>query len=174
VSGADHGNSASNSGEAAKAIAPVLLAATSSTTPAAHNPEPVIVAVPRDPAILIAGLQSQLSDIFFGYDRSDLSDDAVAGIQRNAALLLPFLGDFPLAKIALEGHCDERGSAEYNLALGNLRAVAGAAALTRLGVPAENLEIVSYGKERPQCSDPVESCWARNRRVFMVVLQKLY
>ena len=78
------------------------------------------------------------------------------------------LARFPTVRITVEGHCDERGSAEYNFALGDQRARRAADFLRELGVPEGNLRIVSYGREAPQCTDPVESCWRLNRRAHFV------
>jgi peptidoglycan-associated lipoprotein len=72
--------------------------------------------------------------------------------------------DFPNASINVEGHCDERGSAEYNLGLGDRRASAARDFLASLGVPVDRLKTISYGKERPTCTESNESCWQRNRR----------
>ena len=73
--------------------------------------------------------------------------------------------DFPNTTVIIEGHCDERGSAEYNLGLGDRRASAARDFLTRLGLPGDRLIKVSYGKERPQCTESNETCWQKNRRV---------
>jgi len=69
--------------------------------------------------------------------------------------------------VIVEGHCDERGSAEYNLALGDRRATAAKDFLVQLGVPADRLKTISYGKERPQCTEENEQCWQRNRRAHL-------
>src|ERR1019366_3772976 len=81
------------------------------------------------------------------------------------------LSDFPNASIVVEGHCDERGSAEYNLGLGDRRASAAKEFLQGLGVPADRLKTISYGKERPQCTEQNESCWQKNRRVHFAAGQ---
>ena len=78
--------------------------------------------------------------------------------------LKTILRDFPNDAITVEGHCDERGSAEYNLGLGDRRSTSAKDFLVQLGVPADRLRTVSYGKERPQCTDGNEGCWQRNRR----------
>jgi peptidoglycan-associated lipoprotein len=76
--------------------------------------------------------------------------------------------EFPNSRVVLEGHCDERGSAEYNLGLGDRRANAAKEFLVQLGVPTDRLSVISYGKERPQCTESNEGCWQRNRRVHLV------
>jgi outer membrane protein OmpA-like peptidoglycan-associated protein len=114
-------------------------------------------------------VNGQLQDIFFPYDRSEISADDLRVLGRNAELLAPLLSEFPQVKLVVEGHCDERGSSEYNLGLGDHRAVRVAAALREFGVAPGRIEIVSYGKESPQCMESAESCWRRNRRAHLVV-----
>jgi peptidoglycan-associated lipoprotein len=80
-------------------------------------------------------------------------------------MLKEILSDFPTHTVILEGHCDERGSAEYNLGLGDRRGSATKAFLGELGIPLDRLLVVSYGKERPQCTESSEQCWQNNRRV---------
>ncbi len=101
-----------------------------------------------------------LADIHFDYDKADLREGDRQILSRNADALKKY--DF--LKITIEGHCDERGSAEYNLALGERRAKAANDYLVSLGVPAARLKTVSYGKEVPLCQESTEDCWARNRR----------
>lgn len=112
-------------------------------------------------------MANTLQDVFYGYDRSELTEAASATLLRDAKVLTAVLSAFPRAKIIVEGHCDERGSAEYNLALGDLRARSAADALRAHGL--KNLETVTYGKENPQCSEPTEDCWQKNRRAHIVV-----
>jgi peptidoglycan-associated lipoprotein len=109
-------------------------------------------------------LSSNVADAYFDYDKSDIRDDARAALTKDADALKAIFADFPDATITIEGHCDERGSAEYNLALGDRRATAAKDFLTQLGVPADKLKTISYGKERPQCTDHTEECWQKNRR----------
>ncbi len=106
----------------------------------------------------------QLQDIYFDYDKSDIRGDTQAVLQQDAAALKAILADFPNASIIVEGHCDDRGSAEYNLGLGDRRASSAKDFLVQLGVPADRLQTISYGKERPQCTEENESCWQKNRR----------
>lgn len=107
---------------------------------------------------------TEVQDAFFDYDKSDIREDARATLTRNADALKAILADFPGQSITVEGHCDERGSAEYNLGLGDRRANAAKEFLVQLGVSADRLRVVSYGKERPQCTDSNEACWQKNRR----------
>lgn len=106
----------------------------------------------------------ELADVFFDYDKSEVREDARATLQRIADAMKAILRDFPNEVIQVEGHCDERGSAEYNLGLGDRRATSTKEFLVSLGVDGNRLKIVSYGKERPQCSESTEDCWQKNRR----------
>ena len=101
---------------------------------------------------------------FYDYDKSDIRSDARETLTRDADLLKGILSEFPSNTIMVEGHCDERGSAEYNLGLGDRRATAAKDFLVQLGTPGDKLRTISYGKERPQCTESNESCWQRNRR----------
>ena len=108
-----------------------------------------------------------MKDAFFAYDRHELLPEARAILTQDAGVLKSVLQESPGMVLAVEGHCDERGSAEYNLALGDLRARAARDFLSELGVAASQLEVISYGKERPQCAADEESCWQKNRRAHI-------
>ena len=112
-------------------------------------------------------LQQQGQDAYFDYDKSDVRSDARDALTRDATLLKQIFAQDPQFTVVVEGHCDERGSAEYNLALGDRRASAARDFLVQLGVPADRLKTISYGKERPQCTEANESCWQRNRRAHL-------
>lgn len=105
------------------------------------------------------------ADIYFDYDESTLSDDTRDKLSRNADLLK---GN-PQFSVTLEGHADSRGTSEYNLALGERRSNAVKEYITSLGVGGDRLRTLSYGEERPVCTDESESCWSQNRRVHMVI-----
>jgi peptidoglycan-associated lipoprotein len=107
----------------------------------------------------------QLQDVYFDYDSYNIRPDAQSALQADAALLK----QHPNVKITIEGHCDERGSTEYNLALGDNRARSTRDALVQLGVPASQLSTISYGKEKPFCTESNEQCWQQNRRGHFVV-----
>jgi peptidoglycan-associated lipoprotein len=109
-----------------------------------------------------------LGDVYFEFDKSDLIEDARARLARNAE----WLRSHPEFEVTIEGHCDERGTNEYNLALGERRAAAAKDYLSSLGVGAARLRTLSYGEERPQCSESSESCWSRNRRAHFVVTSR--
>jgi peptidoglycan-associated lipoprotein len=127
-------------------------------------PPPPIVSVALDPPSL-QDRMAELSDAYFDYDQSKLREDTHTILAKDAEALRSILTDFPNAVIVLEGHCDERGSAEYNLGLGEQRAAAAREYLAALGISADRLKTVSYGKERPQCTESTEGCWRMNRRV---------
>jgi peptidoglycan-associated lipoprotein len=105
-----------------------------------------------------------LRDALFDYDSNNIRDDARAALTSDADALKRIFADFPNATVNVEGHCDERGSAEYNLGLGDRRATSARDFLAQLGVPVDRLKTISYGKERPACTESDESCWQKNRR----------
>ncbi len=109
-----------------------------------------------------------MDDINFDYDKSDIRETDRQILQKNAGALKKF--DY--LKVTIEGHCDERGTVEYNLALGERRSQAAYDYLVSLGVPVERLKSVSYGKEVPLCQESGEDCWARNRRAHFTVTGK--
>lgn len=112
----------------------------------------------------ITRLTRDVQDIFFDYDKSDVREDARGTMSRNAEALKGIMRDFPSFTVVLEGHCDERGSAEYNLGLGDRRSTSAKDFLVGLGVPGDRLKTISYGKERPQCTDANDGCYQKNRR----------
>jgi peptidoglycan-associated lipoprotein len=105
------------------------------------------------------------ADVYFEYDQSSLSDDTRGKLSRNAELLK----SQPRLDMTIEGHADERGTAEYNLALGERRANAVKSYLASLGIGGERMRTLSYGLERPVCTEHEESCWSRNRRAHMII-----
>jgi peptidoglycan-associated lipoprotein len=109
-------------------------------------------------------LSNRVQDAYFDYDKSDVRADARDALTRNADAIKAILRDFPSNAILIEGHCDERGSAEYNLGLGDRRSNAAKDFLVQLGIPGDRLKVISYGKERPQCTEADEGCYQKNRR----------
>jgi peptidoglycan-associated lipoprotein len=122
--------------------------------------QPIAPAAPPQPPVPAARPIPELSDIFFDFDRFVIRDDARSRLEANAGLLKSQSG----VKILIEGHCDERGTSAYNLVLGERRAQAAAQYLKDLGVPSSQIQITSYGKERPFCAEHSEACWQSNRR----------
>ncbi|MBI1210478.1 MAG: peptidoglycan-associated lipoprotein Pal [Alphaproteobacteria bacterium] len=104
--------------------------------------------------------------VYFDFDSHAIRADAQATLQKQAA----WLQKYPQVRLVVEGHCDERGTREYNLALGDRRAYAVKEFLVSLGVDANRLTTKSYGKERPVCSESDEACWAQNRRGYSLVV----
>lgn len=137
--------------------------ATATVTVSAPAPPPPPPPPARSRTIEEA-ITGDVQDAFFDYDKTDIRSDARDVLTRNASALKAILSEFPNASIVIEGHCDERGSAEYNLGLGDRRASSAKEFLQQLGVPADRLKTVSYGKERPQCTEASESCYQKNRR----------
>lgn len=139
------------------------------TVSVTEPPPPPPKPAPAPPKLSLSErIAREVQDAYFDYDKSDIREDARITLTKNAEALKAILQDFPGAVIVIEGHCDERGSAEYNLGLGDRRATAAKEFLVQLGVPADRLRTVSYGKERPQCTESNEECWQKNRRVHFV------
>lgn len=111
---------------------------------------------------------SPLKDIFFEFDRADLRPDARDTLRANA----DWLRTNPSARIEIEGHCDERGTNEYNLALGAKRAQSAKDYLVSLGIAGDRLSTISYGEEIPVCREHTESCWRQNRRARFVIIPR--
>ena len=148
--------------------APMMTAAPAPPPPAPMAPRPAPapapMAAPAPPGVVagsIQDFQQNVGDrVLFGYDRSDLEDSGRSTLQKQAA----WLQRFPTVVLTIEGHADERGTREYNLALGARRAQVVRDYLVSLGVSGARIETISYGKERPICVQSDEGCWAQNRR----------
>jgi peptidoglycan-associated lipoprotein len=109
-----------------------------------------------------------LADAYFDLDSSQIRADAQPLLQKDA----DWMKRWPSTKVVVEGHCDSRGSAEYNLALGSRRATAVRDYLTSLGIAGDRIQIVSKGKEQPVCAEEAESCWQQNRRGHFLITAK--
>jgi peptidoglycan-associated lipoprotein len=107
----------------------------------------------------------EVKDAYFDYDKADIRTDAREALTQTAQ----FLRSYPQLKVTIEGHCDERGSTEYNLALGDRRAAAAKQFLVSLGIVGDRMETVSYGKEKPFCTAGTEECFKQNRRAHFVM-----
>lgn len=118
----------------------------------------------------IEELLARIEDAYFDYNKHDLRPDAITALQADSNELRDILKDYPTYKLTIEGYCDERGSEEYNLALGDGRARAARNYLTQVGIPESQLSLISYGKERPVCQDHNEACWQKNRRIHIVAM----
>lgn len=168
----------------AAATPPAPPAATVPSTPRASTPTrtpsrpaPRQVASTPAPRVPNAATKAQIDellakieDAYFDYDKHTLRPDAITALQTDSTELRDILKDYPTYKLTVEGHCDERGSEEYNMALGDQRARAAKDYLTQVGIPAEQLALISYGKEHPACTDHDEACWQKNRRIHIVAM----
>jgi peptidoglycan-associated lipoprotein len=134
--------------------------ATAAVTVNAPPPPPPTPAGPTDDELFLR----EVRDAFFDYDKADIRPDARAALSKTA----DFLKNYPRFKVTIEGHCDERGSTEYNLGLGDRRASAVKQYLVSLGVSADRVSTVSFGKEKPFCMESNEACWQQNRRGHFV------
>jgi peptidoglycan-associated lipoprotein len=121
---------------------------------------PPVVSVPSNTMSEEDEFKANVQDAFFDYDTYDIRNDAASVLAKDAS----FLVSHPDIKVVIGGYCDERGSDEYNLALGQNRADAAKNALVTAGVAANRIRVVSYGKEKPFCSESTEECWQQNRR----------
>lgn len=129
------------------------------------TPAPPPPPAPKEPTRTLSDiLASDVKDAYFDYDKSDIREDARANLTRDADVLKAVFSQFPTATVIIEGHADERGSAEYNLGLSDRRSTAAKEFLVQLGVPGDRLKTVAYGKEKPQCTESNETCWQQNRR----------
>ena len=121
---------------------------------------PPVTSAPSDEELF----NQNVKDAFFDYDKSDIRPDAQQALMADAA----FLQQHPNIRFTIEGHCDERGSTEYNLGLGDRRATAAKSFLMQQGVSADRIRTISYGKEKPFCTSHDEQCWQQNRRGHFV------
>ncbi len=145
---------ATGPGGSATASAQVTVAAANNEAPASSGPPNVSEL-----------FEQNVKDVFFDLDKAELRGDSRDVLTKDAE----FLRSYPDVHISIEGHCDERGSTEYNLALGQSRAQAAKNYLISLGISADRMETVSWGKERPFCTEHSEECWQQNRRDHFVL-----
>ena len=145
--------------------------------PPAPTPKPTPPPPPRVPTedeIFASKTLEQINQegplvpVFFHYDKADLTDEGRATLQKNAE----WMRRWASTRVMVEGHADSRGTNEYNVSLGERRAVAVRDYIVSLGIPAARLSIVSKGEESPLCREETEACWQRNRRAFFIVTAK--
>lgn len=155
--------------------APVVARATPAQAPARA---PQQVAQTQRPTTMPASVRATLNerlakmeDALFDFDKSTIRPDATTALKDDVSVIRDILAAYPSQKLLIEGHADERGSEEYNLALGDRRAQSVKDFLTSMGIPDRQLTLISYGKERPVCSDESESCYQRNRRAHVTAAQ---
>jgi peptidoglycan-associated lipoprotein len=113
-------------------------------------------------------LLARIEDAYFDYNQHALRPDAIAALQADSTELRDIIVQYPSYKLTIEGHCDERGSEAYNLALGDARAKAAKDYLVQVGIATNQLAVVSYGKDKPVCDEHDEACWQKNRRIHIV------
>lgn len=119
----------------------------------------------------IQELLNRIQDAYFDYDQQNIRPDAQAALRVDADALSEILRQYPDYKLTVEGYCDERGSDQYNLALGDARAKRARTFLADSGIPESQIRIVSFGKEHPVCNDHTEACWQMNRRAHITQAQ---
>ena len=129
--------------------------------------EEVVKVEPGETAPREVEIPGMFKDIHFDYDKYEIREDARITLRAVADYLIKN----PANKILIEGHCDDRGTSEYNLGLGDKRAKSAKDYLVSLGVPSARVDVISYGKEKPLCTEHTEDCWARNRRAHFVILK---
>jgi peptidoglycan-associated lipoprotein len=143
---------------------------TRSVTVTVNAPPPPPPPKPQPPKVTISSseiLSREAQDIYFDYDSSDLRADAMRAAQANADLLMRIFAQDAGFTVLIEGNCDERGSAEYNLGLGDRRATSLKDFYVGKGLPADRIKTISYGKEKPVCTDANEACYQKNRHDHM-------
>jgi peptidoglycan-associated lipoprotein len=160
----------------ARESAPATVASTPSRpAPAAPYRAPAAQTTPRMPDAAtrarIQELLDRIQDAYFDYDKHTIRPDAQAALNSDAQTLGEIVKQYPDFHLTVEGYCDERGSEEYNLALGDARAKQAKEYLAGMGVPADQLKILSLGKDRPICLDHDEACWQKNRRAHITQAQ---
>lgn len=129
------------------------------------TPPPTPPPAPQAHVASLEEIETELKGAYFDLDKSDIRADAQQALTVDSDALRQYSG----ASVTLEGHCDERGSEEYNLGLGDRRATAAKNFLPNLGISSSRLTTISYGKDRPQCREHNEDCWQKNRRAHLVV-----
>lgn len=148
-----------------------ILAGCETPKPPPPPPAPPPAPAPAKPSIVPGSLQDFQNEVgtadtvHFDYDKYTVLENDKPSLQKQA----DWLAKYPAVKVTVEGYADERGTREYNLALGARRANAVKEALVGLGISADRVETISYGKEKPICTDSTEECWAQNRRGVTVI-----
>jgi peptidoglycan-associated lipoprotein len=156
---------------------------TAATAAPAHNPSPAPQQTARNTSPVASNMPDQatrdqiqtllnrIQDAYFDYNTGNLRPDAVVALRADSRTLADILRQYPDYKLTVEGFCDERGSEEYNLGLGEERAKKAKQYLADSGIPSSQLLTVSYGKDRPVCEEHDEACWQKNRRVHITQAQ---
>ena len=156
--------SAPGSQQSSTATPPTAMAPPSQPSTGSSTPGTAATPAPR-PAVRDFAAVPELADIYFDFDKYDIRPVDAKTLDANAA----WLKSNPNSLVLIEGHCDERGTNEYNLALGERRAKSTMNYLVSQGVQANRITIISYGEERPACTEKTEACWSKNRRSHFLV-----
>lgn len=155
-----------STGTTPKAVTPSAPARSTetATTPRSNMPDAATRA-------RIQELLDRIQDAYFDYDKHTIRSDAQAALQKDAQTLAEIIKQYPDFKLTVQGYCDERGSEEYNLALGDARAKQAKDYLASMGLPGDQLRTISYGKDKPVCTEHDEDCWQKNRRAHITQAQ---
>ena len=150
--------------------------ASETRTPEASRPAEVANSTPSkmpdaQTKARIQELLDRIQDAYFDYNQHSLRPDAETALKQDVQTLSEIIRQYPDFRLTIEGYCDERGSDEYNLALGEARAKQAKEYMASLGLPAEQLKTVSYGREKPICTEHDETCWQKNRRAHITQAQ---
>jgi peptidoglycan-associated lipoprotein len=156
-------------------IAPAVASRPAPTQPYSRPTQVATNTSPRTPDAAtrarIQDLLNRIQDAYFDYNAHTLRPDAEVALRTDAQTLADIIKQYPEFKLTVEGFCDERGSDEYNLALGDARAKQTKDYLSTLGLPGNQLATISYGKDKPVCTDHDEACWQKNRRTHITQAQ---
>src|SRR5580700_659778 len=157
---------------------PIAPAAASNSAPTSDRSRPAQTASSTQPRLpdaatraRIQDLLNRIQDAYFDYNKHTLRPDAETALRTDAQTLADIIKQYPDFKLTVEGFCDERGSDEYNMALGDARAKQTKEYLANLGLPGNQLATISYGKDKPVCADHDEACWQKNRRAHITQAQ---
>ena len=160
------------------ASAPTTASVAPTTAPARNYSQPAQVASTTPPRMpdaatraRIQDLLNRIQDAYFDYNKHSLRPDAEAALRMDAQTLADIIKQYPDFKLTVEGFADERGSDEYNLALGDARAKQTKDYLSNLGLPGNQLAVISFGKDKPVCTEHDEDCWQKNRRTHITQAQ---
>src|ERR1700733_214949 len=155
----------------APAAAPLISRPAPAPAPQTVAQAPRPAAMPAEVRATLNDRLAKMEDALFDFDKSTIRPDATTALKDDVGVIRDILAAYPTQKLLIEGHADERGSEEYNLALGDRRAQSVKDFLSSMGIPDVQLTLISYGKERPVCSDENENCYQRNRRAHVTAAQ---
>ena len=154
--------------QTAKSMNPHAFSPEGATLQTPTQTPPAAQSTPSNADVAAAlGTINQILDAYFDFNAYRLRPDAVESVSQAASILKAHLEADPAIRLIVEGHCDERGSAEFNLALGDRRAESVRGLLSQLGIAAHRISTISYGEVRPECASSTEACWQQNRRAHI-------